>query len=144
MQRRVTMIAVILGLSLVAGCETCVLPGCECSQEPCIVCPCACAADGTESRGTDTRTTLDYVADLKSGDRATRDHAVDMLARMGPERLADVGALFDDPDPAVRFTAMQVFVRLRQHAWTSVWYVKNRLSDPDPAIRADAAYVIGM
>jgi HEAT repeat protein len=140
------MFALVLGMSLMGGCENCVLPGCDPCEEPCLVytSPCGCSDSPSDLSGADSRTSVDYVADLKSNDRATRDRAVDVLARMGPERLADVGALLSDPDPAVRFTALQVFVRLRQHAWTSVWYVKNRLTDPDAAIRADAAYVIGM
>lgn len=147
MERRATLVAFIIGMSLIGGCaESCVLPGCDPCDEPCIVypAPCGCSDYASESRGTDTRTSVDYLADLRSSDRAARDRAVDQLALMGPERLADVGALLSDPDPAVRFSALQVFVRLRQHAWTSVWYVKNRLNDPDAAIRADAAYVIGM
>jgi HEAT repeat protein len=58
--------------------------------------------------------------------------------------LPEIEPLLSDPDATVRFSALQVLVRLRGQAWPSVWYVKERLSDSDPAIRADAAYVIGM
>jgi HEAT repeat protein len=141
------MSALLLALSLSSACEQyeCVLPGCEPCEQP--VCgyttPCAQACPETpcDSRA-ETRTSNDWVADLRSSDRVTRDRAVDALARMGPGVLADVGGALSDPDPAVRFSALQVFVRLRQHAGPSVWYVKNRVSDPDPAIRADAVYVI--
>src|SRR5262245_43106064 len=106
MHRRSTMIAVIVGVSLIAGCDKCALSGCEPCEEPCnaYASPCGSPEYGTDTRGTDTRTAQDYIADLRSNDRAARDHAVDMLARMGPERLPDVGELFSDPDPAVRFS----------------------------------------
>jgi hypothetical protein len=159
MTRRATIAALIPLLLLAMGCANrCVLPGCE-ECDPCdpnATCatgcgstvgdPCAPCAGGFEvtSDGTDTRMSSDWVGDLRSSDRVTRDRAVDALAHRGPGIIRDVGPLLDDPDPAVRFSALQVFVRLREHSYSAVWYVKNRLSDSDPAIRADAAYVIGL
>lgn len=146
MSRRATIGALLLAALWTAGCQSrdCVLPGCgDC--DPCWDAPC------DPSRSTnpcveapDSRMSTDWVTDLRSSDRAARDRAVDALALRGAGIIRDVGPLLSDPDPAVRFSAMQVFVRLREDSYTAVWYVKNRLTDSDAAIRADAAYVIGM
>jgi hypothetical protein len=143
MKRRAGLCALILAISLLSGCESCVLPGCDTCEAPCDY---ACAVTTTDpcAESADTRPSVDWIADLRSADRASRDRAVEALALRGPAVLDQVGPLLTDPDPAVRFSALQVFVRLRTHAWTSVWYVKNRLLDPDASIRADAAYVIGL
>jgi hypothetical protein len=148
MKRIAAMFAVVFVVSLLGGCETCVPPGCEECASPCPPShdsPCAWeCTDDPCAPVAETRLSRDWIADLRSNDRAAREAAVDALARMGPSVLADVGVLLSDPDRNVRYSALQVFVRLREHAWTSVWYVKNRVSDPDAAIRADAVYVIGL
>jgi hypothetical protein len=151
MNRRATTSALILSVALCAACDKyeCVPPGCEPCFEPKCDCVCPCPApvpagvDACDTRA-ETRTSNDLAAELRSGDRVAREQAIDALARMGPIVLPDLEPLLSDPDPTVRFSALQVLVRLRQEAWPSVWYVKNRLSDSDAAIRADAAYVIGM
>ena len=149
MQRIAAMFAVVLVAALVGGCESCIPPGCDQCQSPCGVHEYRCEPPGWESFDDpcdfrpDSRPSHDYIADLRSSDRAAREDAIDALARMGPAAFGDVGVLLSDPDRDVRYSALQVFVRLRAHTQPSIWYVKNRIGDSDAAIRADAVYVVG-
>jgi HEAT repeat protein len=141
------MFALSCLLLVMGGCSfyECVPPGCDTCDEP-PVCTGAdpCGPPACWPADCDTRPSTDYLADLRANDRSARERAIEALARRGPSVLPEVEPLLSDPDPAVRYSALAVLVRLREHAWPSVFTVKQRLSDPDPAIRADAAYVIGM
>jgi HEAT repeat protein len=153
MIRRALTLAVLLGAFVCGSCEDCPLPGCDtCASSPCVA-PCGstcspCSACGPCARcesapAPDTRHSEDLVAALKTPDRATRDRAVDTLARRGTEIIPQIETLLSDPDANVRFAALEVLVRLRHDAWPSVYHVKWRLQDQDPAVRAEAATVIG-
>src|SRR5262245_8162707 len=157
MIRRAMTFALVLGLCVIGGCEclpgtcdTCVPPGCDpCDHEcprPCGPCgpPTACDPHPgvAETRATETRASEDIVAALRSGDRATRERAIESLAGRETSILPQIETLLADPDPNVRYAALQVLVRLRRDAWPSVYHVKWRLQDSDPAVRAEAASVL--
>lgn len=160
MNRRAVSFALVVALAAISGCASnkCVLPGCDHVEEqtcagqcrvwsPCSPCGPDAVADSrpfADSRSVaDTRPSEDVVAVLRSGDRAARQRAVDTLAHRGTEILPQIETLLSDPDANVRYSALQVLVRLRQDAWPSVYHVKHRLHDCDPAVRAEAATVIG-
>jgi hypothetical protein len=158
MTRRATICALLLALGLVAGCECnigecCPPAGCvdsdPCSCEvpcntPCHLGPVPCPSSPCCESSPSGKSAQQWAADLRSDDRATREHAIDALARMGPSSISEVELLLTDPSPIVRYSALQVFVRLRHEAWPAVHDLKIRLADQDAAVRAEAAYVISM
>jgi len=157
MNRRAVSFALLLGLWIICGCEAyeCIPPGCDCCCQPCCDPPChnwtPCGPCGpevaiaAESRpGPDTRTSEDLVAALRTKDRAEREHAIAAIAARGTEVLPQMEALLSDQDANIRYDALQVLIRLRQDAWPTVYHVKYRLHDCDPAVRAEAATVIGL
>jgi HEAT repeats len=159
MTPRATIFLLLIGLSLAAGCECgigecsdCVPPGCD-SCDPCAnrtPCPTSTFTrlpDGPPPCAESSpggRSVQEWAADLKSDDRVTRERAVAALAAMGGAAIPEYDVYLTDPNPTVRYTALQVLVRLRADAWPAVHDVKYRLSDQDPAVRAEAAYVIGL
>ena len=159
MMRRATIFALLLGLSVTGGCETllgetCPPPGCN----PCDPCgepvgcprstftpsPDACPPSPCAESGPGGRSSQEWAADLRSDDRVTRERAIDALARMGSTGRAEAEVMLSDPSPSVRYSALQVLVRLRGDAAPAIHDVKHRLSDQDPAVRAEAAYVISL
>ena len=51
---------------------------------------------------------------IRSTDRVTQERAIDDLARQGPSVLPEVELLLTDPDPRMKYAALQVLVRLRR------------------------------
>jgi hypothetical protein len=155
MTRRATIFALLLALCVISGCE-CTIGECDCPPGGCDTCdPCAyrepCptstfTAMPCESRADSgpVKTGPEWAADLRSDDRVTRERAINALAGMGGAAIVHLDTSLTDPNPVVRYSALQVLVRLRNEAWPAVHDVKYRLSDQDPAVRAEAAYVIGL
>jgi HEAT repeat protein len=106
--------------------------------------PCGPAAVAAGPAAPDTRPSEDLVEALRTGNRATRERAIELLAAREGSILPQVESLLADPNPEVRYAALQVLVRLRGDAWPSVYHVKYRLQDCDPAVRAEAAMVLGL
>jgi HEAT repeats len=158
MNRRALQAVLVLMLSVAGGCDIggydlpfyqCPLPGCDnYERECCQTVPCRNAAPcvigpmvAPESAPAESRP--DPLVAIRSTDRVTQERAIDDLARQGPSVLQEVELLLTDPDPRMKYAALQVLVRLRADAAPSVYDVKFLLGHCDPGIRAEAATVIG-
>lgn len=158
MTRRATIFALLLALSVISGCE-CAIGECDCPPAGCDTCdPCAyrapcptstftalpCPPSPCAESGPSGRSGPEWAADLRSDDRVTRERAINALAGMGGAGIVHLDTYLTDPSPTVRYSALQVLVHMRGEAWPAVHDVKYRLSDQDVAVRAEAAYVIGL
>jgi HEAT repeat protein len=88
------------------------------------------------------KTAPEWIAEFRGPEQARREAAVAALEKLGPETCPLVAAELEDADADVRYSALETLARFGPEADGAAERVAARVADPDPKVRAHAAYVL--